>query len=51
MNQFYNPVAVSFGAATAEAFADLFNKRYPDIKRVLLLTRGRALRRAIVYSL
>lgn len=40
MNQFYNPVAVSFGAATAEAFADLFNKRYPDIKRVLLLTRG-----------
>lgn len=40
MNQFYNPVAVSFGAASAEAFTDLLKKRYPDIKRVLLLTRG-----------
>lgn len=40
MNQFYNPVAVSFGAASAEAFADLFNIRYANVKRVLLLTRG-----------
>ncbi|NOV03747.1 phosphonoacetaldehyde reductase [Paenibacillus planticolens] len=40
MNQFYNPVAVSFGSASAESFANLFEKRYADIKRVLLLTRG-----------
>ncbi|OPH50391.1 hypothetical protein BC351_06930 [Paenibacillus ferrarius] len=40
MNQFYNPVAVSLGAESAEAFAELFNKRYADVKRVLLLTRG-----------
>ncbi|MGO4495110.1 phosphonoacetaldehyde reductase [Paenibacillus sp. 2RAB27] len=40
MNQFYNPVAVSLGTEAAEAFAESFNKRYADVKRVLLLTRG-----------
>ncbi|MDR6880821.1 phosphonoacetaldehyde reductase [Bacillus sp. 3255] len=40
MNHFYNPVAVTFGAASAEAFADILQNRYADVKRVLLLTRG-----------
>ncbi|MEC0227650.1 phosphonoacetaldehyde reductase [Paenibacillus alba] len=40
MNQFYNPVAVSLGVESAEAFAALVTKRYADVERVLLLTRG-----------
>ncbi|UKS26916.1 phosphonoacetaldehyde reductase [Paenibacillus sp. HWE-109] len=39
MNQYYNPVAVFLGTESAEAFAELFNKRYADVKRVLLLAR------------
>ncbi|MBP1963135.1 phosphonoacetaldehyde reductase [Paenibacillus aceris] len=40
MNHFYNPVAVSFGAASAEAFADMLQNRYALVERVLVLTRG-----------
>ncbi|MFE5323241.1 phosphonoacetaldehyde reductase [Paenibacillus sp. NPDC056579] len=40
MNHFYNPVAVSFGAPSAQAFADKLQSRYADAERVLLLTRG-----------
>lgn len=40
MSQFYNPVAVSFGAEAVADFTNMLRERYADVERVLLLTRG-----------
>ncbi|ANE45829.1 hypothetical protein SY83_05400 [Paenibacillus swuensis] len=40
MNQYHNPVAISFGAASAASFAEKLQKSYAHVSRVLILTRG-----------